>query len=141
MDKELNKLINKLKESITDDDFINISYDIIEEIEEMENAVSAIEPILILMEKNPNIDFGKPGPLVHFVEKFYKNGYEEKLIESLKRMPTKHTVWMLNRIINGSQGDEKKYFLNILDNVLTYPNIDNEVLLLANHFIELHVEA
>ena len=141
MDKELNKLINKLKESITDDDFIDISYDIIEEIEEMENAFSAIEPILMLIEKNPNIDFGKPGPLVHFVEKFYKNGYEEKLVESLKRFPTKHTVWMLNRIINGSQGDEKKYFLNILDNVLTYPNIDNEVLLLANHFIELHAEA
>jgi hypothetical protein len=29
-------------------------------------------------------NFGKPGPLVHFVEMFYKKGYEEKLAESIR---------------------------------------------------------
>lgn len=138
MEKELNELVNKLEESITNDEFIDISYDIVEEIEEREDAFEAIKPILILIEKNPNVDFGKPGPLVHFVEKFYKNGYEEKLVESLKRFPTKHTVWMLNRIINGSQGDSKEYFINVLEDVMFNPNIDNEVVLLAKHFRELH---
>lgn len=138
MEKELNELVNKLEESITNDNFIDISYDVVEEIEEREDASEAIQPILMLIEKNPNVDFGKPGPLVHFVEKFYKRGYEEKLVESLERCPTKHTVWMLNRIINGSQGERKEYFINILDNIMLYPNIDNEVLLLAKHFRKLH---
>ncbi|SHJ43616.1 hypothetical protein SAMN02745163_01964 [Clostridium cavendishii DSM 21758] len=138
MEKELNELISKLEAYITNDDFIDISYDVVEEIEEREDAFEAIQPILMLIEKNPNIDFGKPGPLVHFAEKFYKNGYEEKLVESLKRFPTKHTVWMLNRIINGSQGDSKEYFINVLEGVMVNPNIDNEVVLLAKHFRELH---
>ena len=30
------------------------------------------------MELNPGLDFGTPGPLVHFVEQFYGNGYEQK---------------------------------------------------------------
>ncbi|MBX4259991.1 hypothetical protein KTC96_08515 [Clostridium estertheticum] len=138
MEKELKELVNKLEKSITNDEFIDISYDVVEEIGEREDAFEAIQPILMLVEKNPNVDFGKPGPLVHFVEKFYKNGYEEKLVESLKRFPTKHTVWMLNRIINGSQGDSKEYFINLLEDVMVYPNIDNEVVLLAKHFRELH---
>lgn len=138
MEIELSKLINKIEQSITSDEFVDISYDIVEEIENREDASEAIEPILLLIERNPNVDFGRPGPLVHFVEGFYKNGYEEKLVESLERFPTKHTVWMLNRIINGSEGDSKKYFLNVLEDIIVKPNVDNEVVLLAKHFRELH---
>lgn len=138
METELSNLINKIEQSITSDEFVDISYDVVEEIENREDASEAIEAILLLIERNPNVDFGKPGPLVHFVERFYKNGYEEKLIESLKRFPTKHTVWMLNRIINGSEGDSKKYFLNVLEDIVVKPNVDNEVVLLAKHFRELH---
>ena len=138
MEIELSKLINKIEQSITSDEFVDISYDIVEEIENREDASEAIEPILLLIERNPNVDFGRPGPLVHFVEGFYKNGYEEKLVESLERFPTKHTVWMLNRIINGSEGDSKKYFLNVLEDIIVKPNVDNEVVLLAKYFRELH---
>lgn len=138
MKKELKELINRIEEAITNDDFIDISYDIVEEIEEREDSFEAVEPILILMEKNPDFDFGEPGPLVHFVEGFYKNGYEEKLVESIKRFPTKHTVWMLNRVINGSNGDMKSYLINVLDGVIDNPNVDNEVVLLAKDFRELH---
>ena len=138
METELSNLINKIEQSITSDEFVDISYDVVEEIENREDASEAIEPILLLIERNPNVDFGKPGPLVHFVERFYENGYEEKLVESLKRFPTKHTVWMLNRIINGSEGDSKKYFLNVLEDIIVKPNVDNEVVLLAKHFRELH---
>ena len=48
----------------------------------------ALEPILHFMGEHPKIDFGVPGPLVHFVETFYRIGYEEKLIESVQRKPT-----------------------------------------------------
>lgn len=98
MHNELNQLMIKIEKSINTEDFIDVTYDIVEEIEESEDAFEAIQPIFKLMEKYPEINFGRPGPLVHFVEKFYKNGYEEKLVESLKRKPKQHTVWMLNRV-------------------------------------------
>jgi len=40
-------------------------------------------------EEHSAIDFGTPGPLVHFMERFYGKGYEEKLIESVRRKPTR----------------------------------------------------
>lgn len=138
MQNELKKLLKELEKSIIDEDFIDVSYDIVEKLEEREDAFEAVQPILELMEKHPKTNFGMPGPLVHFVEKFYKNGYEEKLVESLKRQPTQHTVWMLNRIINGSHGDRKTYFLNILNNVIEFPNLDEETVSLAKHFKSLH---
>ena len=33
-------------------------------------------PILELIANHPEVDFGSPGELVHFVEKFYHQGYE-----------------------------------------------------------------
>ena len=56
------------------------------------NEPNSIEPLLKLMERHPLTSFGSPGVIVHFVESFYKKGYEEKLITSLKRMPTVNTV-------------------------------------------------
>ena len=91
-----------------------------------------------LLENNPDIDFGNPGPLVHFLEIFYKKGYEKKLVESLKRQPTKHTVWMLNRIINGSEKEIKNYFINVLLDVLKFPNISNDLVLIVKQFNDLH---
>jgi hypothetical protein len=66
-------------------------------------GMETVEPVLKLMEKHPGLDFGSPGPLVHFVERFNGGGYEAKLIESIERRPTAHTVWMLNRLINGTK--------------------------------------
>lgn len=138
MQNEIEQLIAKLEKSINSEDFIDDSYDIVEEIEEREDAFEAIQPILMLMEKYRDVNFGRPGPLVHFVEKYYRNGYEEKLVESLRREPTQHTVWMLNRIINGAQGDRKEYFINVLDSIIEFPNLENEIVSLASHFRSLH---
>lgn len=62
-----------------------------------------IEPILRFMESHPDVDYGSPGPLAHFVERFYRNGYEDHLIQSIRRKPTTQTAWMLNRLINGTR--------------------------------------
>ncbi len=138
MDRKLGELIVTLNNSISDKNFIDISYEVIDEIGGRADAFDAVDSILKLMENNPEVDFGKPGPLVHFVETFYQKGYEEKLVESIKRRPTKHTVWMLNRIINGAEDNEKKHFLSILDNVLKTPNLDKDVIQLAGQFRSLH---
>ncbi len=64
--------------------------------------ISAVTAVLHVMEQHPEHDFGSPGPLVHFAEEFYRRGYESELLASLERQPTSHTVWMLNRILNGT---------------------------------------
>lgn len=120
LNNNLNVLITQLTDSIADENFTDVANDIIDEIEGRPNTFDAVESILKLMESNPAINFGQQGPLVHFVETFYKKGYKEKLVESLQRRPIMHTVWMLNRIINGSEGGQervlikrvKKYFRN-----------------------------
>ena len=66
-------------------------------------GVEMVEPILRFLEEHPAIEFGTPGPLVHYVESFFGQGYEEKLIESVERRPVAATVWMLNRVINGTR--------------------------------------
>ena len=122
---EVHEIIEQLENKI-DDDFISHCYNKIEDIEGMAEPFLAVEPLLLLMERNPAIDYGMPGPIVHFVEKFYGNGYEEKLVESIKRKPTKHTLWMLNRVINGSGEEEKKEYLNMLTDIAGDTNLFDE---------------
>jgi hypothetical protein len=66
-------------------------------------GLEAVVPVLRFMEDHPAVDFGSPGALVHFVERFYGKGYEDLLVESIRRKPTAHTAWMLNRLINGTK--------------------------------------
>jgi hypothetical protein len=75
---------------------------VIAELESSDADVGSVSTILLFMEEHPDFDFGVPGPLVHFVERFYHRGYESELLKSLERQPTPHTVWMLNRLINGT---------------------------------------
>lgn len=121
------------------EDFVDIAYEITEEIEGYDEAFDAVDPILQLIEQNPNIDFGVPGPLVHFVEQFFGKGYEEKLVQSIQRFPTFHTVWMLNRIINGIEGEEKIYYIDILHNVLKYPNVSSDLSSFTKELLSLHI--
>ena len=93
-----NKILEVLTENIKKEDFEAI-YEILNIIKE-EDSMLYIEWILHFMEENPKIDYGMPGPLVHFMEKKYKKGYEKLLLESIKRKPTEHTVWMLNEKSN-----------------------------------------
>jgi hypothetical protein len=74
------------------------------------------------MEKNPTLDFGSPGPLVHFVEKYYRNGYEPELLASVSRRPIVHTVWMLNRLINGTkEADLRNKYIDALKAAAAHP--------------------
>jgi hypothetical protein len=81
-----------------------------------------LEPVLQFMEDYPELDFGTPGSLVHFVERFYKHGYEEKLIQSIQRRPTAHTIWMLNRLINGTRApDLRQTLIALMETAITHP--------------------
>jgi hypothetical protein len=93
------------------EDFAIRSADVIEAWCDAGIGVEGVDPILQFMEAHPALDYGMPGPLVHFLEELYLKGYEERLIESVSRKPTGLTVWMLNRVINGTKEPGKKQSL------------------------------
>ena len=133
----LNSIIQKMEAGMQDnEDFETVMMDCMEEIEENYNQLDSVQPLLRLMERHPLTDFGSPGPIVHFVERFYKKGYEEELLLSLKRMPTLHTVWMLNRIINGT--DQAEVYLELLKEISENASYNKEIREEALHFLSIH---
>ena len=89
-------------------------------------GAEAIEPILRFIEMHPELDYGMPGPLVHFLENFYLSGYEDALIESVSRRPTALTVWMLNRVLNGIREPAKRrVLLQAMRETPSHPKADN----------------
>ena len=117
--------IKEIENSIGSDDFELVMEDNIMKLEIQNIGIEAVKPLLQLMERHPLVDFGVPGAIVHFVERFYKKGYEELLVESIKRKPTMHTVWMLNRIINGSEN--KKDYIELMKAIIEHNDIEDEI--------------
>lgn len=110
MDDEFKLILQQMEACIEDNEVTYEFDDLIDKINDLDLECSSIEPLLMFIEEYPLVDFGFPGEIVHYLEKYYKHGYEDKLIDSIKRRPTRHTVFMLNRLINGNQ-DEKYLFL------------------------------
>jgi hypothetical protein len=100
------------------DDLVSAQYDLTDSWIAAEAGIECVEPVLRFMEDHPDLDFGMPGPLVHFVERFHRTRYEAKLIESVERKPTSHTVWMLKRLLNGTHDTaERKRLVEILGRI------------------------
>ena len=129
-----NKILEVLTENIKKEDFEAI-YEILNIIKE-EDSMLYIEWILHFMEENPKIDYGMQGPLVHFMEKKYKKGYEKLLLESIKRKPTEHTVWMLNRILNDVNLEDRNVYMDVLKAIVKDSKYDEELRSLAKEFLE-----
>lgn len=92
-----------------------------------------IIPLLELLERNPLVNFGSPGAIVHYLEKL--DGYNEQLVKSIKKTPTLHTIWMLNRCINVHDEKESEY-MDLLRSVLSRNDVDNSIKECAKEFIE-----
>jgi hypothetical protein len=114
----------QLEEIVTSgDDFEWQSGQLTEEWENEPKSLEIVEAILQFMESHPEIEYGTPGSLVHFVEAF--PNYKEKIIESVERKPTPHTVWMLDRVINGEQDQRRRdALIAVLRRVLENPAAD-----------------
>ena len=93
------------------DDFVRSTAELTEAWAAAKVGVECVEPILRFMEEHPELEYGMPGPLVHFIEEFYLAGYEERLIECVGRKPTMLTVWMLNRVLNGTKERTRRHAL------------------------------
>lgn len=119
------------------DDFFTSSSDLVEAWISAGVGLETVEPILRFIEQHPDLDFGSPGPLVHFTERFYRNGYEERLLQSIYRRPTALTAWMLNRLINGTEDPlQRQEFVAAMNEVVSHPLANDEVRQTAKHFVE-----
>ncbi|MCH5720547.1 hypothetical protein [Niabella hibiscisoli] len=108
-----------------------------------EIGFEAVETVLQLMEQNPLVEFGTPGPLTHFIEKFYKEyqeKYESLLIKSTESNPTVHTIWLLNRVINGNKGEKQKVLIKLLDSISKNKEVEQEIRDIAINFLKYHEE-
>lgn len=107
------KYFKELTDAVETENF-QLTDEILSKIKAEDDSIEYVRKLLSYMENNPDIDYGMPGPIVHYMEKYYRNGYEQLLHDSVVRKPTVHTLWMLNRVINGSDKAEKdKYLLSL----------------------------
>ena len=121
-----NDALRSLEAIATADDFVYQAYQLTDKWEAEPDSYKAVDPILLFLEEHPDLDVGSPGPLVHFIEKFFGQKYEAKLLESLRRKPTSHTIWMLNRIINGvTDPKQRRMYVEPMSEAMNHPLADS----------------
>ena len=119
------------------DDFVGRSSELVEAWSSAGAGLETIDPILRFIETHPDVDFGSPGPLVHFAERFYLYGYEEKLLQSIARKPTSLTAWMVNRVLNGTKEPNKRQELvAVMKGIAAHPLADDVTRQTANRFAD-----
>ena len=113
-------------------------YCFIDALDEDPKKRDAVPAIFRFIEAHSDKDLGSPGPLVHFIEE--ESDYFIELENSALRKPTDLTVWMINRIINGAEPNDRRRWLAILAEIACNPNADAETIESAKEFIEYQSE-
>ena len=104
-----------------------IEDDLIDAINQYPEPFELVEPILEIIATNPLVDFGMPGDLVHFVEQFYKHGYEELLISSVRKNPTPHNIWMVHRCYNDMKNPKREMFAELMRDLKNDSSVSTEI--------------
>lgn len=133
-----NKISEQLEAIAAAEDFPEQIAELVEQWRNTaEDNLETVEAILRFMERYPEIDFGTPGALVHFVERFYGKGYEAKLLDSVGRRPTAHTVMILNAVINGTHMPEvKRHLITALKQAGESPLADSDTQYFVGQFLQ-----
>lgn len=129
----IDKLLLEIEQLIGSDDFEYESERLMYAIESEGAGIEIVEQLLQIMERYPIYDFGMPGAMVHFIERFYPH-YLPALVESVKRRPALHTIWMLNRCINASA--VKDELIELLKDISNRGDIEEEIRNSAKEFID-----
>ena len=104
------QIIKALKDAAKPYENYYIDDEIGQAMMQLADPFELVEPILEIIGTNPTVDFGMPGELVRFVESFYKKGYEELLIASVKKNPTAQNIWMVHRCYNDINNPMRERF-------------------------------
>lgn len=142
MSEEITALLAEIETLVDDDGFEYEADRRMEKIAALGAGPELTPRLLAMMERHPLSDFGCPGPLVHFMERAYGMGEEAKaehncqVAGSVRRRPACHTLWMLNRILNVSQGEQREEYLSILRSVAEDEQWEQPVRDQAREFLE-----
>ncbi len=113
-----------------------------EHIEQLHFAVAAV---FDAFERFPEAWWGNPGPLVHLVEHTYDRGHADEyvieLTQSVRRLPTPTTVWMVNRLLNSNlASDQREALLDVLKLAAEHLSASNETRAIAQEFLNFQTE-
>lgn len=111
-----------------------------EDLKKVESVLSIqdkalIEPLFELLERFPFFNFGNPGNIVRYLERFDNEVYVPLLYDSVRREPTEYNVWMVNRYLNTLDSTEKAEGIMILEEALQ-KDIDEGVKEWINEFLD-----
>ena len=128
IDTDMNELIEKLKNApIGLDDYTDYLEDALDCIDELDDQKAVFKEAFLFFETHSNADLGMPGPLVHFLEKFYPK-YLDELCASVERIPTTYTVWMINRVLNSQiENSVREHLLGFLLKVSRNQHVDDVI--------------
>ena len=126
-------LLKQLEDLVGSDDFEFESEEIMEHLEAEGAGFEIVEQLFAIMERHPLDDFGMPGAMVHFIESFYPD-FLPLLISSVRRAPAMHTVWMVNRCINGAADQEA--LLSVLRDTANDETVDQAIRDSAKSFLD-----
>ena|ERR1039457_5177359 len=122
-------------DSLPDANGIQKLYELTDALELLPEPERCIRPIFDVMERMPTADLGSPGSLVHALERL-RGRYESELIASIKRLPTSSSVWMVNRILNGTRDfKQRQIYLDLLRFAAEHPTAPESAKRDAQHFI------
>ncbi len=108
------ELIKKLDEIPKDDpNFVAALYDALDEVEEVDDPKDFFPLAFKYMRERDDSDFGNPGPLSHFIEKYFPD-YVSDLADSLRIMPTEPTLFLAQRIFNSARIKRDQASINAL---------------------------
>ncbi len=133
---EIEKYINEIKESIIKNEFHEKIGFILEKIDKVENSNYTVKPLIKIIQENPEFDFGNPGEIVFFLEKYDEEKYDKILVESVMEKPTEHTIFMMNRIINGASEEKKSEYIELYMKILCDNRINDELKKIIKEFLE-----
>ena len=121
------EIIKALESGITSWGMYEINWDAMDAMEKSDDPFAYVKPILDIIGTHPDIDFGTPGMLVHYVEQFSGKGYEELLIDSVRKNPTPHNIWMVHRCYNDCDAALHGMIDNLLSELREDCNIPAEI--------------
>lgn len=121
------QIVEKLKNAAKPYERYFIADEVRQAMMSLPQPFELVEPILEIIGNNPTVDFGMPGDLVCYVECFYKKGYEELLIASVRKNPTPHNIWMVHRCYNDYKNPIHEKFKNLVKDLKEDRNISDDI--------------
>ena len=120
------KIVEALKTSAKPNETYYLDDEIEEAMMQYPEPIELVESVLEIIRTNPAVDFGMPGDLVRFAEGFYKKGYEEALIASVRTNPTPHNIWMVHRCYRDLKNPLHEEFRILIESIRNDESISNE---------------